>query len=79
MTITLDKSGIELVKKDANAHCSHEVDDKSRERRSLFGPVRGPEAVTEWQGYAFLCELLIYTRSTVGLCWPHQPMSDGVE
>jgi hypothetical protein len=68
MTITLDESKIESVK-DANAHSRDEVNTKSRKRRILGRPVRGPEAVAEWQWYAFLCKFLVYTRSTVGLGW----------
>lgn len=68
MTITLDKSEIESGK-DANAHSKDEVNAKSGKRRILGRPVRGPEAVAEWQWYAFLCKFLVYTGSTVGLGW----------
>ena len=60
MTVTSTKSEITLREKYVDNHSGNEVDNESRERGTLGGPVHSPEAIAEWQWYALLCELLIH-------------------
>ena len=61
MTVTSTKSEITLREKYEDNHSGNEVDNESRKRGTLGGPVHSPEAIAEWQWYTLLCELLIHS------------------
>ncbi len=61
MTMTSMKNEIRLRDECVITHSADEVNNKSREWGALSRPVCSPEAIAEWQWYAFLCEFLVYT------------------